>query len=153
MHAGGVRAETTKSKLLLQLLSGAAFVAEWQAIERVPVDRKIEITTRDGTVSRADFVSLSGDVLAFRETSGGRTLARAEIRKVRVYDAGRRVRKGLLWMLVGAGAGAGAGVAACPYCPNEGHGSPYIGVGAAAWAGIGALGFLSSPYRTIYKSK
>jgi len=141
-------------KLLLLLLSAsAAFGAQWNAVQRIPADRKIEITTRDGARTRAYFVSAAGDVLAFRERSGERSLTRAEIRQVRIFDPGRRVRKGLLWTAVGAAAGAGAGVAACPGCPNEGHSSPYIGPGAAIGAGIGALGFLSSPYRTVYKSK
>jgi len=139
--------------LLLLLAASAAFSAGWDALQRIPANRKIEIITRDGKLTRADFLSVAGDVLAFRETSGERSLTRAEIRQVRVFDPGRRIRKGLIWTAVGAAAGAGAGVAACPYCPNEGHGSPYVGPGAAIGAGIGALGFLSSPYKTAYKSK
>lgn len=56
-------------------------------------------------------------------------------------------------MGIGVGVGAGLGVAICPYCANEGHGAKFVAPGAAIGGGIGALGFLSSPYRTVYKSK
>ena len=46
---------------------------------------------------------------------------------------------------------AGLGVAVCPGCANEGHGGKYVGPGVAAGAAVGALGFLTSPWRTIYK--
>ena len=91
--------------------------------------------------------------MVVREPSGEQSIAHAQIRQVRVYDAGRRIRRGILWTAVGLGVGIGAGVASCPGCANEGAGAKYVGPGAAAGAGIGALGFLSSPYRTVYKSK
>ena len=56
-----------------------------------------------------------------------------------------------LWFVENAG--SGAGFAACPGCANEGAGYKYVGPGVAAGAAIGALGFLSSPYRTIYNNK
>jgi hypothetical protein len=133
--------------------ASAAFAAEWEAIQRIPVDHKIEITTRDGTRTRVAFVSATGEAIVVREKSGGRSIARAEIRQVRVADPARRVRNGLIWTAVGAGAGAAIGAAICPYCPNEGHGYKFVGPGVAIGAGIGALGFLPAPYRTVYKSK
>jgi hypothetical protein len=154
MHAYSAGSNNMKLKLLLLLLAvSTAFGAEWDALRKISSGRKIEIITRDGRLTRASFVSVAGDVLAFRENSGERSLTRVEIRQVRIFDPGRRVRKGLLWTAVGAAAGAGAGLAACPYCPNEGHTSTYVGPGAAIGAGIGALGFLSSPYQIVYKSK
>ena len=142
-------------RLLFGLLIaiGLAFAADWNTVQRLAADQKIEVVTRDGIESRALFISASPDSLIVHDNSGERSIARTDIRRVRVYDAGRRVRKGLMWTLIGAGTGAGIGAAACPYCPNEGNTSPFIGPGAAAGAGLGALGFLSSPYRTIYKSK
>jgi hypothetical protein len=140
--------------LFLPLLAAnVAFGAGWDAIGRIPAGQRIEITARDGTSSRATFVSATGEALVLRESSGERSVKRAELRRVRVYDPGRRWRRGLMWIAIGAGAGAGIGEAACPGCPNEGHGYKYVGPGAAAGAGIGALGFLSSPYRTVYKNK
>ena len=140
----------------LLLAASAAFAAEWDAIQRIPRDKKIEITTRNGTRTRAAFVSATAGAMVVREKSGERSIAQAEIRQVRVADPGRRVRKGLLWTAAGAGVGFAIGFAYCPYCPNEhtGYtGYSFIVPGVAVGAGAGALGFLSSPYRTVYKSK
>jgi hypothetical protein len=141
-------------KLLLLFLSAhLAFASDWAAIQRIPLDQRVEITTRDGTSTRAAFVSATSDTVVLREKSGERSIARAEIRKVRVADPARRLRTGLIWTAVGAGAGAAIGAAVCPYCPNEGHGYKYVGPGVAIGAGFGALGFLPAPFRTVYKNK
>jgi hypothetical protein len=141
-------------KLLLVLLAAnLALAADWDTMRQIPTGQKMEIATRDGKNTRGTFVSLSGDAATIREPSGERSVPRTEIRRVRVYDSGRRVRRGLLWTAVGAGVGAVGGAAACPGCPNEGSGYKFIGPGIAMGAGIGALGFLSSPYKTIYKTK
>lgn len=141
-------------KLLLVLLAAnVALAADWDAMRQIPAGQKIEITTRDGLHTRGTFVSSSGDAAVIHEGSAERSVPRAEVRRVRVYDSGRRLRRGLLWTAVGAGVGAVGGAAACPGCPNEGSGYKFIGPGIAIGAGIGALGFLSSPYKTIYKSK
>jgi len=141
-------------KLLTLLLAVCAVLAaDWGAIERLRVAQRIEVTTRNRERIRASFVSASSYAMVVREKSGERSIARAEIRTVRVADPGRRVRDGAIWTAVGAGAGAAIGEAVCPYCPNEGHGYKFVGPGAAIGAGLGALGFLPTPYRTIYKSK
>jgi hypothetical protein len=137
---------------LLLLVTLVAFADGWDEIERTSRGRQVEVTTRDGLRMRARFVSASSDAIVVREDSGERSVARAEIRNVRVYDPARRLRRGLIWTGVGASAGAGIGAAVCPYCPNEGHGYKFIGPGVAIGAAVGALGFLSSPYRTVYKT-
>jgi hypothetical protein len=139
--------------LLLLLAAAAAFAGDWDSVPKAAAGRRIEVVERDGTRTKGDFVSLTQDALVIDERAGMRSLPRAGIRQVRVFDSGRRVRKGLLWMLVGGAVGAAAGGAICPSCPNEGDGSRFTGPGLAIGAGIGALGFLSSPYQTIYKSK
>lgn len=139
--------------LLLLLAACTSFGADWEAIRGIRASEKIEIVTRDGTRTRATFVSATGERLVMRDESGERSVARDEIRRIRVSDPARRVRMGLIGMAVGAGAGAALGVGVCPYCANEGHGGKFVGPAAAIGAGIGALGFLASPYRTIYKSK
>jgi transposase len=76
------------------------------------------------------------------------------VRELRVFDPGRKTHRGLLWTLIGAGAGAGASLAACIDCQGEGRAmTKYVPLGVAVGAAIGALGFLSSPYRTEYKSR
>jgi hypothetical protein len=137
--------------LVLLMAAGGILSAAWEAVERIPANHNIEVRTRSGARVRATFVSATGEAVVVRETSGERSIARAEIGEVRIHDPARRLHRGLLWMAVGAGAGAAAGAAGCPSCPNEGLGYPYAGPGVAAGAGLGALGFLSTPYRTVYK--
>ena len=139
--------------VILLLSALGVLGADWEAVRHLPADQKIEVTTRNGPRSRGTFLSATADSLVLREKSGDQSIAQTEVRQVRVYDPARRIRKGVMWTLIGAGLGAGAGVAACPGCPNEGNSSPYIGPGAAGGAALGALGFLSSPYRTIYSHK
>lgn len=107
---------------------------------------------RDGTATRAVFLSATADSLVVREKTGERSIARTDIRRVGVHDPSRRIRGGLVGTAIGVGAGAGIGFAVCPYCPNEGHGNKFIGPGVAIGAALGALSFLSAPYRTVYKA-
>src|SRR5690349_13297345 len=137
--------------LLLVVFAGATFAAGWEAVERIERDRKIEVVTRDGKETRAMFLSATADALQVREKSGERSIAGGVIRGVKRADASRRVRRGVVFTAIGAGIAAGIGAAVCQYCPNEGHGYKYVPAGTAVGAGIGALGFLSSPYKTVYK--
>jgi hypothetical protein len=140
---------------LLLLASSLVFAADWDAVQRIPAAQRIEVTERSGGGRlRATLVSAGPDTVVVREASGERSIPRADIRELRVFDRGRRTRRGLLWTLIGAGAGAGASLAACISCSGEGHDmTKYAPLGAGVGAAIGALGFLSPPYRTVYKSR
>lgn len=110
---------------LLSAIGG--FGADWETVRRIPADQNIEVTTLIGQRTRGTFVSATADSVVIRGKSSESSFVQKDVRRVRVYDPSRRVRKGLMWTLIGAGLGAGAGVAACPYCPNEGHASPILG--------------------------
>jgi hypothetical protein len=143
-------------KLCLFLFaSSLVFAADWDAVQRIPATQRIEVTDRSGGGRlRATLVAASADTVVVREASGERSIPRANIRKLRVFDSGRRAHRGFLWTLVGAGAGAGASLAACVSCPGEGREmTKYVPLGVGVGAAVGALGFLSSPYRTVYKSR
>jgi len=143
-------------KLCLFLFaSGLAFATDWDAVQRISTAQKIEVSEQSGgSRFRATLVSAGPNTIVVREASGERSIPRADIRELRVFDSGRKVRRGLLWTLVGAGAGAGAGLIACLSCPNEGGDiTIHVPLGIAAGAGIGSLGFLSSSYWTVYKSR
>ncbi len=137
---------------LVLLAAIPVFGGSWEDVQRIAPDQKIEVKTKDGAREKATFVSASGETLVMREANGERSVAKAEIAEVRVHDAARKVRHGLIWTAVGAAAGAAIGFAVCPGCANEGHGYKYVGPGIAAGAGVGALGFLTASYRTVYKS-
>jgi len=139
---------------LFLFVSSLVFAADWDAVQRIPAAQRIEVIERSrGGRLRATLVSASSDTVVVREASGERSIPRADIRELRVFDSAKRVHRGLLWTLVGAGAGAGASLAACISCPGEGRDvTTHAPLGMAVGAAIGALGFLSSPYRIVYKS-
>ncbi|HUQ90393.1 MAG TPA: hypothetical protein VM120_01850 [Bryobacteraceae bacterium] len=139
--------------VLLLLIARTVFAGDWEALQRIAPDRMVEITTRDGTQIRGAFVSAAGNAMLVRQNSGERSIPGDEIRKVRVTDPSRRLRTGLISIAVGAGVGLAIGFAICPHCANEGNGYKFAGPGVAIGAAIGALGFLSTPYRTVYKRK
>jgi hypothetical protein len=138
---------------MLLLTTVTAFGAGWDSVTRIAEGQKIELRTRDGAELKGTFISATAESIAIRYKSGEQSVERASVLRVRVYDAGRRTRKGVMWTAIGAGAGAGVGMAACPQCSNEGSGAKYVGPGVAVGAALGALGFLSSPYKTIYAVK
>jgi hypothetical protein len=133
--------------LALLLVAVAPLAAEWGDVMHLAAGERVEVRTKDGAKLQSEFVSATADSIVVRV----KTVQRADISEVKVYDSGRRIRRGILWTIIGAAAGAGAGVAVCPSCANEGHGGKYVGPGVAAGAGIGALGFLTSPWKRIYK--
>src|SRR5438067_263039 len=106
--------DTTSDESLLSIAGRKRSVRRrvGRSTARIALDHKIEVTTRDGTRTRSAFVSASGEAMVLLEKSGQRSIARAEIREVRVADLARGVRKGLIWTAVGAGIGE----AICPFC-------------------------------------
>src|SRR5579871_2434015 len=125
-----------RNLLLLLFAANLALAADWEALRQIPSGERIEIVTRDGARSRGALVSSSADAAVIRDESGERSVARGEVRRVRAYDPGRRIRRGFLWTAVGAGVGAAGGVAACPGCPNEGSGYKFVGPGIGIGAAI-----------------
>jgi hypothetical protein len=140
---------------LLLFATSLVFAADWDNIQRIPAAQRVEVTERNGGGRlQATLVSASADTVVVREASGEHSIPRADIRELRVFDSGRRAHRGFLWTLVGAGAGAATSLTACISCPGEGRAmAKYVPLGLGAGAAIGALGFLSSPYRTVYKSR
>ncbi len=148
-----MKAAFQMTAVLVSLSTVAAFAGDWSAVQRIPREHRIEIAMRNGTRTRARFISAGADSVVVREKSGERSIVRTEIREVKVADPPRRWRNGLIWTAVGAAAGAGVGKAICPYCANEGHGDKFVAPGLAIGAAAGALGFLPAPYRTVYKTR
>ena len=136
-----------KLLLLLLLVTAAPLAAEWSDVMHLAAGDRVELRTKDGAKLRSEFVSATADSIVVRD----KTVQRTEISELKVYDSGRRIRHGVLWTIIGAAAGVGIGFAVCPYCANEGHGGKFVGPGVAAGAGLGALGFLTSPWKRIYK--
>jgi len=137
--------------IVLMMFSACALLGgSWESLQRLTPGESIELTRSDGKARTVTCGSASGESLVVRTNAGEESVAKADVARVRVKDAGRRMRRGALFTAIGAGVGAGFGVAVCPGCFNEGAGAKYVGPGIAAAAGIGALGFLTSAYRTVY---
>ena len=131
----------------------AAFAVGWDDVQRISSNQKIQVVVRAGNNLNATFVSAGPDSLVIRTKSGEQLIARPDIRIVRVADPSRRGRNGLLATGAGAAIGLAIGFAVCVYCSNEGNGAKYTVPLTALGAGVGALGFLGMPYRTVYRVK
>jgi hypothetical protein len=140
--------------LLFFLAANTAYSADWDAVQRIPQETKVELLTRESENVRGRFVSAHETGMVVRSKTGERSIMRDDIQRVLLADPSRRMRNGVLTTAIGAGIGLAIGVAVCPYCANEGAGGKYTGPLAAIGASAGAAGgFLPLPYRTVYKSK
>lgn len=141
--------------MLAAILSATALAQRpsWDTLERTLPGHKVEVSPRQGNTLRGEFVSINAESIVVRGKRGEQSIPRTSVRRVAVHDPPRRLRNGLLSTAVGLGAGIGIGFAVCPYCGNEGHATKFVVPGMAAGAGLGALGFLPVPYRTVYRSK
>jgi hypothetical protein len=136
-----------KLLILLMLVAVAPLAAEWSDVMHLSAGDRVEVRTKDGSKLRSEFVSATAESIVIQD----KTVQRSDISEVKVYDAGRRIRHGVLWTIIGAAAGAGLGFAVCPGCANEGSGWKFVGPGLGVGAGVGALGFLTSPWKRIYR--
>ena len=75
-------------KLCLFLFtSSLVFAADWDAVQRIPPAKRIEITERQrGGRLQATLVSTSPDTIVVREAFSERSIPRADIRELRVFD-------------------------------------------------------------------
>ena len=121
---GGV----TKKVLAMMLLAAVtAFGAGWDSVPRVTEGQKIEVRTRDGAELKGTFISATAESIAIRYKSGEQSIERANVLRVRVYDAGRRTRKGAMWTAIGAGAEQGSAWRSAHTVQMKGMGHPMSG--------------------------
>ncbi len=138
---------------MMNLLLVVMMTAGWDAVLRVETDRRVEVSTKTERV-RGTLVSANEMAVVVRTKAGEKLLEKAEVKRVKVADPGKRGRNGMIGTAIGLGAGLGLGFAVCPGCANEGNGAKYVAPLGAAGAGAGAAaGFLPTPYSTIYVSQ
>lgn len=144
---------SVKTIALLLLSTVTMLGASWDALQKLHPGDTIELTTGAEKRRMVTYRSATADALIITTNSGEQSLAKADVERVRIKQPGRRVKRGILTTAIGAAAGAGIGFAICPGCANEGNGYKFAGPGLAAGAGVGALGFLTSDYRTVYERR
>jgi hypothetical protein len=136
---------------LVLLVTSSVTAAQWNSVQRLKAGNAIELKTKDGKTRQAVVVSTSAESLVVRTDGGEESVERGAVERIRQKATGRRNLRGAIGMAIGAGAGAGLGLLICPSCENE-SGRSLAGPGAAIGAGLGALGFLGSDYKTIYRA-
>ncbi|MEJ1937278.1 hypothetical protein WDZ92_44355 [Nostoc sp. NIES-2111] len=138
-------------KLLVSLCFALlAQAASWDQLTPF-TQRQVEVISRQGEKTRGLLLSVTPDSLSLSHASGQKSFPKSEVQELRLHDPEQRRRRAWIFTGLGAGAGAGLGVAVCPGCANEGNGAKFVAPGVAIGAGLGALSFLASPYRTIYR--
>ena len=134
-------------------LLNAAPPSDWRIVERLAAGTRVQALLKDRKAPevKGKVVRTPAESLTVLGKAGETSLAHADVRRIRIADPGRRTRNGLIAVGVGAGVGALVGELICVYCRNEGH-TGFAPHGLAVGAGLGTLGFLGTPYRTIYQA-
>jgi hypothetical protein len=88
---------------LFLLASSLVFAADWDAVQRIPVAQRIEVTERSGAAGCGRLWCQPVRTRSWCVKPPASALFRADIRELRVFDSGRSVHRGLVWTLVGAG--------------------------------------------------
>jgi hypothetical protein len=136
--------------LSVQSVQAQTVAPGWETVQALPAGSNVQVVSVASGKFKGALITATADSLMLRDGSGDRSIARAEVRELKVRDQSRRIRRGIITTLIGLGAGAAAGWAACVYCANEGHDMLTL-PGAAGGAAIGAVGFAFPGYRTVYK--
>lgn len=142
-----------KLLLTLLLLTSSALPASWEEVQQISPGHKTKIEMLKRESIRGTFVSANETALVVRLKSGEQSVARSDIRRVLIAKPSRRLRDGLIYTAIGGGVGLAVGIAICPHCANEGSPTHFTVPATLMGAGIGALGFLPTPYRTVYKGR
>ena len=110
--------------------------SSWTNLSALAAGQKIKIVEADSKTHSGTFVALNDSEISLQEAGSQQTIARKDVRSVKLMDNTHRLRHALIGAAIGAG--AGAGIAAGTW---ENHG--YLhgkGTGAAVGAIIGGIG-------------
>ncbi len=149
--------------LLLSLTQSGALAAKdpgeqsWGNLRQLQGGQKVQVVQMNFKSLRGTFRGVSEEAISLRVKQNEVAVPRADVLRVSSLDRGKRKRKILLGLAIGAGVGmlAGGGVASAANLFDEGQGSKpvttilaFTAAGAAAGSAVGA----SSGYRTIYRT-
>jgi hypothetical protein len=101
--------------LLLVGLAGSAAAQQpaatdkWASLARLAPDTQIRVALSGGRTVGGNLLNATSDSLAVRTAAGQETLMRTEIKRVQTKGKGRRGRRTLIGLAIGAGAGLAIG--------------------------------------------
>lgn len=123
----------------------------WTNLSALQAGQKIQIIDLSSKKHSGTFVSVSDTAISYQEAGSAQTIAKQDVRSVRLAKNKHRLRNTFIGAAVGGGAGAGIGAAAWE---NHGFfGSKGVGAGVGAVIGLagGAIvGALLPSHQTIY---
>jgi len=125
--------------------------SSWANLNGLKVGQKILVIEENSKKHSGTFLSVSDSAITFRESTGERSVQKADVRRVKLRNQ-RRLRNTLIGTGVGAGAGAVLGAATAPSDGFFGKGYAAAFVGTAGGAVGSAIGVLLATHNTVYSA-
>lgn len=116
----------------------------WNKLRTLARGDKVQVDAMNGAEVKGRLRSVDDDAITVTTDTGDLRVLRADVRRVRVPDLGKRVAIGM----IGAVAGFVSPILICPSCENEGHSTAKARL---VLTGLGSLFFLVPQTATIYK--
>jgi hypothetical protein len=145
--------------LLVHGIACAAFAqtdrASWANLGGLKPGQRIQVVGMTSNTHSGKFVSVSDTAISYRETNGEQSIAKQDVRSVKLMENKHRLRNALIGGAVGAGAGAGIGAASTGRPGVLTDVSRAKGAGVVAVLGLiagGILGALLPSHSTIYQA-
>jgi hypothetical protein len=131
----------------------------WENLSTLQAGHKIEVVEMTSKKVSGAFVSVTDAGISLQVEGGEQTIARQDVRVVKLMKNKHRLRNAAIGAAIGAGAGAGIGAASfhdCTgqaFCIQPGGRGAVAGIGAAAGGVIGAIvGALLPCHETVYRA-
>jgi hypothetical protein len=128
----------------------------WENLSTLQAGHRIEVVEMNSKKVSGAFVSVTDAGISLQVEGGEQTIARQDVRSVKLMENKHRLRNTLIGAAIGAGVGAGVGAEAGKG-PSHGFGFDFAaqgaGIVAAAGGVIGAIvGALWPSHQTIYRA-
>ena len=130
--------------------------SSWEALSALGAGHKIEVVEMNSKKVSGAFVNVTDAGISLQAAGGEQTIARQDVRRVKLMENKHRLRNAAIGAAIGAGAGAGIG-AEVGKGPSHGFGFDFAAQGAGIVAGAGAVigaivGALWPSHQTIYRA-
>jgi hypothetical protein len=130
--------------------------SSWENLNALGAGHKIEVVEMNSKKVSGAFVNVTDAGISLQAAGGEQTIARQDVRRVKLMENKHRLRNAAIGAAIGAGAGAGIG-AEVGKGPSHGFGFDFAAQGAGIVAGAGAVigaivGALWPSHQTIYRA-